>query len=51
MINVKQLPSEQSLGRKALDLIQDAISPDWLMKVIQITSLVLIFIIVLAFTM
>lgn len=49
MIHTKEAASDQSLGREAIEIVQEAISPDWLAKVIKGTSAVLFVLIALAF--
>ena len=48
MIHTEQKSSEYGLGREAADVFQEAINPNWLMKVIKITSAMLVVLVILA---
>ena len=51
MLRIKDTSPEQNLGREAADIFQEAISPDWLAKLIKGTSIVLFIFVVIAFAL
>ena len=49
MIQTKERSTDRNLSEEALEVFQDAISPEWLLKVVKWTSVVFFAFVIFAF--